>query len=65
MATLLGLGVSLVPHRVLALYRRRVTRISLRPRFSRTLAVVVRKNRRLQEPLGAFVGNVLFGSDSG
>lgn len=58
----LGLGVSLVPHRVLALYgqRRIVRRIAIHPRFSRELAVVVRRNRVTPEPLRSFVENVLF-----
>lgn len=58
----LGLGVSIVPHRVLPLYEntRTVRRIRLKPTFSRELAVVVRKNRELPEPLNAFVENVLF-----
>jgi DNA-binding transcriptional LysR family regulator len=58
----LGLGVSLVPHRVLALYgdRRRVRRIALKQRFSRELAVVVRKSRVHPEPLASFIANVLF-----
>ena len=58
----LGLGVSLVPHRVLALYgqRRTVRRIAIQPRFSRELAVVVRRNRVTPEPLRSFVENILF-----
>lgn len=58
----LGLGVSLVPHRVLALYgsRRIVRRIAIQPRFSRDLAVVVRRNRVTPEPLRSFVESVLF-----
>ena len=58
----LGLGVSLVPHRVLALYgsRRVVRRITIHPRFSRELAVVVRRNRVMPEPLRSFVESVLF-----
>jgi DNA-binding transcriptional LysR family regulator len=58
----LGLGVSLVPHRVLALYgnRRVVRRIAIQPRFSRELAVVVRRNRVTPEPLRSFVESVLF-----
>ncbi len=58
----LGLGVSLVPHRVLALYgeRRKLQRIALRPRFTRKLAVVIRKNRVYPEPLGSFIESVLF-----
>lgn len=58
----LGLGVSLVPHRVLALYgsRRVVRRLAVQPRFSRDLAVVVRRNRVTPEPLRSFVEGVLF-----
>lgn len=58
----LGLGASLVPHRVLPLYeqRRAVRRLGLQPRFSRDLAVVIRRNRRPAEPLQAFIDGVLF-----
>lgn len=58
----LGLGASLVPHRVLPLYeqRRTVRRLAIQPRFSRDLVVVVRRNRQTPEPLQAFVKNVLF-----
>ena len=58
----LGMGVSLVPRRVLPLYtgRRVVKRIPLKPAFRRELVVVVRKNRELPEPLRQFVGNILF-----
>jgi DNA-binding transcriptional LysR family regulator len=58
----LGLGVSLVPHRVLPLYeqRRAIRRLGIQPRFQRDLAVVIRRNRRPPEPLRAFVANVLF-----
>ena len=58
----LGLGASLVPHRVLPIYeqRRAVRRLAMQPRFSRDLAVVVRRNRRPAEPLQAFVASVLF-----
>jgi len=58
----LGLGASLVPHRVLPLYeqRRAVRRLGMQPRFSRDLAVVIRRNRRPAEPLQAFVDSVLF-----
>ncbi len=58
----LGIGVSLVPHRVLPLYeqRRAVRRVPTTPRFSRELAVVIRRNRRPAEPLRAFIDNVLF-----
>ncbi len=58
----LGLGVSLVPHRVLPLYeqRRTVRRLALQPRFSRDLTVVIRRNRQPPEPLRAFIASVLF-----
>jgi DNA-binding transcriptional LysR family regulator len=58
----LGLGVSLVPYRVLPLYaqRRNFRRLSLKNAFTRDLAVVVRKNRILPEPLRSFVEGVLF-----
>lgn len=58
----LGLGISMVPHRVLPIYERRreVRRLQVRPVFQRELAVVVRKSRALPEPLQAFVENVLF-----
>lgn len=58
----LGLGVSLVPHRVLALYgeRRQVQRIPIKPRFVRELAVIVRKNRQHPDPLASFIESVLF-----
>jgi DNA-binding transcriptional LysR family regulator len=58
----LGLGVSLVPHRVLALYgqRRKIHRISLKPRFNRKLGVVVRRNRNQPEPLASFIESILF-----
>ncbi len=58
----LGLGVSIVPHRVLPIYeqRRAVKRISMAHRFSRELVVVVRKNRQPPRHLAGFVENVLF-----
>jgi DNA-binding transcriptional LysR family regulator len=58
----LGLGVSIVPHRVLPIYeqRRAVKRIPMAKRFSRELVVVVRKNRQPPEHLTGFVENVLF-----
>jgi DNA-binding transcriptional LysR family regulator len=58
----LGLGVSLVPHRVLPLYEKRrvVRRILLKPAFQRELAVVVRKGLPRAQPLEAFIENVLF-----
>jgi DNA-binding transcriptional LysR family regulator len=58
----LGLGVSIVPHRVLPIYeqRRAVKRIPMAGRFSRQLVVVVRKNRQPPEHLAGFVENILF-----
>lgn len=58
----LGLGVSMVPHRVLPLYeqRRAVRRLTVQPRFSRDLTVVIRRNHRPPEQLRAFVASVLF-----
>jgi DNA-binding transcriptional LysR family regulator len=58
----LGLGVSIVPHRVLPIYeqRRVVKRIQMAKRFSRELVVVVRKNRQPPKHLIGFVENVLF-----
>ena len=58
----LGLGVSIVPHRVLALHpnRRPVQRITTNPKFSRELIVVVRRQPQLPEALAGFVENILF-----
>ena len=58
----LGLGVSMVPHRVLPIYeqRRVVRRIQTARRFNRQLVVVVRKNREQPEHLAGFVKNILF-----
>lgn len=58
----LGLGVSLVPHRVLALHpkSRPVQRVRVQPKFSRELVVVVRRQTKLAAPLAGFVENVLF-----
>jgi DNA-binding transcriptional LysR family regulator len=58
----LGLGCSIVPHRTLPLYatRRVVQRTSLKPRFSRRLGVVVRRDRKRPEHLTGFIENVLF-----
>ena len=57
----LGLGVSLEPHRVLALHpkTRPVIRVRTEPRFSRDLAVVVRRETRTTI-LSGFLENVLF-----
>lgn len=58
----LGLGVSLVPHRVLALHpkTRPVVRVSTEPRFSRELAVVARRGGTRSDDLSGFLQNVLF-----
>jgi DNA-binding transcriptional LysR family regulator len=58
----LGMGVSYVPIRALALYgrKRALTRLSLPARFVRELVVVVRKHRKTPEHLTRFVSNVLF-----
>jgi len=58
----LGMGVSLVPIRALALYnqRQKVLRVSLPTRFTRQLVVVVRKHRKLPVHLEQFIANVLF-----
>ncbi len=57
-----GMGVSLVPQRALALYRRRqsIKCLAVTPRFSRDLVVLTRKHRKLPEHVQAFVGNILF-----
>ena len=58
----LGLGVSIVPHRVLALHpnRRSAQRITTNPKFSRELIVVVRRQQPLPDSLAGFVENILF-----
>ena len=58
----LGLGMSLVPHRVLALHpgTRPVIRVRTEPRFSRQLAVVVRREDQPSAILSGFLENVLF-----
>lgn len=58
----LGLGVSFVPIRALALYGRKHTlqRLPLKERFVRELVVVVRRHRKAPEHLAQFVENVLF-----
>jgi len=58
----LGLGVSLVPHRVLALHpgTRPVLRVRTEPRFNRELAVVVRRESPHAAILSGFLENVLF-----
>lgn len=58
----MGMGVSIVPHRSLPLYpnRRSITRIQLKPPFTRKLVVVTRKNRNQPSTITDFVKNVLF-----
>lgn len=58
----LGMGVSFVPARVLALYRRKQTlrRLAWPERLVRELVVVVRRHRKLPEHLAQFIDNVLF-----
>jgi DNA-binding transcriptional LysR family regulator len=58
----LGMGISLVPIRALALYGRKRTlhRLPLRERFVRELVVVMRHHRKVPEHLARFVENVLF-----
>ena len=58
----LGMGVSFVPIRALALYgqKRTFERVHLSERFMRELVVVVRKHRRMPQHLERFVENVLF-----
>ena len=58
----LGMGVSFVPIRALALYgrRREVQRVNLRARFERELVVVMRRQRKPPEHLTRFVDNILF-----
>lgn len=58
----LGMGVSFVPIRALALYnqRQRLSKVPLPTRFSRDLVVVVRKSRKLPDHLEQFISNMLF-----
>jgi len=58
----LGMGVSFVPIRALALYnqRQKLLRIPFPVRFSRDLVVVVRKYRKLPIHIEQFITNVLF-----
>ena len=58
----LGMGISIVPIRALALYgqKRTFERIALPEKFTREIAVVVRKNRKMPQHLINFVENVLF-----
>lgn len=58
----LGMGISFVPIRALALYnqRRAVIRVPFPKRFTRELVVVIRKHRKTPEHLNQFIANVLF-----
>ena len=58
----LGMGVSFVPIRALALYnqRQKVVRVTLPKRFTRELVVVVRRNRNLPPHVEQLIGNILF-----
>ena len=58
----LGMGVSFVPIRALALYnqRHKVVRISLPTRFAREVVVAVRKSRELPRHVHHFIENILF-----
>jgi len=58
----LGMGVSLVPHRALALYARKrgIRRVATPVRFTRELVVLVRKTRRPAPHVARFVDNILF-----
>ncbi|MDB6055610.1 MAG: LysR family transcriptional regulator [Verrucomicrobiales bacterium] len=58
----LGMGMSFVPIRALALYNQKksIRRIPLPFRFSRDLTVVMRKNRSMPAHLSHFVSNILF-----
>ncbi len=58
----LGIGVSLVPQRALALYgqRRVILRLPWPKRFARELVVVVRRQRKTPEHIQSFVENILF-----
>jgi len=58
----LGMGISIVPQRTMSIYlkSRSVQRIPMKPRFSRELAVVVRKNRNTPEHIRQFIENILY-----
>lgn len=58
----LGLGLSFVPIRALALYgqKRNLHRLNFPERFVRELVVVVRKHRKMPQHLDQFIENVLF-----
>lgn len=58
----LGMGVSFVPIRALALYNQRqnLLRVPLPTRFTRELVVVIRKHRNTPAHIQQFIANVLF-----
>ena len=58
----LGMGISIVPIRALALYnqKQKIVRIPLPAKFTRELVVVVRKHRKLPVHIEQFIANVLF-----
>jgi DNA-binding transcriptional LysR family regulator len=58
----LGMGISFVPIRALALYnqRQKLLRVPFPTRFTRELVVVVRKHRKLPVHIEQFIANVLF-----
>lgn len=58
----LGMGVSFVPVRALALYpnKRSIRRVALKQRFERELVVVTRRRTRMPAHLSGFIGNILF-----
>jgi DNA-binding transcriptional LysR family regulator len=58
----LGFGVSIVPHRALALHpqTRAVRRVVVKPKFSRELLVVVHRQPKLPKPIEDFTSSILF-----
>ncbi len=58
----LGMGVSFVPIRALALYGRKkqIQRLETKGRFTRELVVLMRRQRNIPEHLASFISNVLF-----
>ncbi len=58
----LGMGISFVPNRALALYgnKHSIQRISLPQRFTRELVVVARRHRKPAPHLTDFIENILF-----
>lgn len=58
----LGFGVSVVPHRVLALHpqTRPVRRIVVKPKFTRELIVVIRQQQSTPQALSDLVESILF-----